>query len=950
MASRIDLDVPVIPDLTEYKLRTLYSGDLRGIVSQRFLSVLRMVARGAPESIRFCIRGTYAPDAPLQQRLRWSLHVVAEGAETSAATLKGLTSAGPVSAFYEFKELKAPSEMDAGGYCEVLRRESAVRPFVERKDNAKIPDFYYSVAPFVPNDGNDWIVLDRALAEGGYGAATVDILVAPTDVAPQRSIALRWLSQLRSINSASEQAYDPNALKQAGTLFPGKTSTYSSEPVARDPLADDFAREAQDLITALRKPHVRYALRVLAADEEQARAIAAVVAECAFRDDQYQLVSLSPSDALFADAVRAVGVQAFCDAVANPAVYGLPADTDLERALPPGQRALRGAVRVATPAELAGVFRLPMAGTLAPRCMKRSTDPKEVAYRAKEAAQPDTVLAGYDLETGVMPRKLSAQLDPKKGFGDLDPIFDARSAGSPLMRLPLKLFKKHVFIVGASGSGKTVASLNLLAQLWRAGIPWLVIEPAKTEYRVLAALTDHPDPEIRKMAESVQVYTPGNESISPMRINPFAYPEGGNRDEHIDQIFTAFKAAFPLGGPMEALLLEAIERAYEVRAGETPTMVDLMETAETVLRSKGYAGEVESNLKAAIQVRLGSLVRRSVGRIFSADRSIPDYETLLKTPTVIELEHVSPEIASLLTLMILSGIREHIRHAPLERGGRRSGSPLKHVIVIEEAHNIVGHVGGPGGEDQANPKYHAAAYVGRMLAEIRALGEGMILIDQLPSAVSAEVVKNTGTKYAGRLVAKDDRETIAATMLLSETQSEDLARLKVGQAFLYHEDLHAPRRFIAMNAAEYLTLERAEAGGKIDLADKVAGKEFVNVVGARPWYQIALAARRAEVLRAIARLVERARAEAEQLLAARTEIGTWLERSDAALDRLAALPEQAKPLLEPLVAHPYVVADEIAELERAFFGLVEQVERAAAAILAELDKRCVDQLEAANRA
>ena len=85
MASRIDLDVPVIPDLTEYKLRTLYSGDLRGIVSQRFLSVLRMVARGAPESIRFCIRGTYAPDAPLQQRLRWSLHVVAEGAETSAA-------------------------------------------------------------------------------------------------------------------------------------------------------------------------------------------------------------------------------------------------------------------------------------------------------------------------------------------------------------------------------------------------------------------------------------------------------------------------------------------------------------------------------------------------------------------------------------------------------------------------------------------------------------------------------------------------------------------------------------------------------------------------------------------------------------------------------------------------------------------------------------------------
>ena len=106
-----------------------------------------------------------------------------------------------------------------------------------------------------------------------------------------------------------------------------------------------------------------------------------------------------------------------------------------------------------------------------------------------------------------------------------------------------------------------------------------------------------------------------------------------------------------------------------------------------------------------------------------------------------------------------------------------------------------------------DPKAFAAQYISRMLAELRALGEGIVIADQLPSAVAPEVVKNTGTKLAGRLVALDDREFLGGTMLLGPAQIEEMARLSVGEAYIYHEDLYAPRRCRALNAHAYLDLK-----------------------------------------------------------------------------------------------------------------------------------------------
>ena len=259
----------------------------------------------------------------------------------------------------------------------------------------------------------------------------------------------------------------------------------------------------------------------------------------------------------------------------------------------------------------------------------------------------------------------------------------------------------------------------------------------------------------------------------------------------------------PLWGPLAALISESVEEVYRRDSGERsfPMMEDLVTIVKDIMESKGYEGEVQSNLRAAIEVRLGNLTKRGIGKIFSSKNPLPSIEELVKNPAIIEMEHLDGDTACLVTLFLLSALKAYIKTRP-------SGSPLTHVIVLEEAHNIVGRTGGTKvSEDSADPKAYAAEYITRMLAELRALGEGIVIADQLPSAVAPEVVKNTGTKLAGRLVALDDREFLGGTMLLNPSQIEEMARLEVGEAYIYHEDLYAPRRCKALNAYTYLDLE-----------------------------------------------------------------------------------------------------------------------------------------------
>lgn len=415
-------------------------------------------------------------------------------------------------------------------------------------------------------------------------------------------------------------------------------------------------------------------------------------------------------------------------------------------------------------------------------------------------------------------------------------------------RLDLKQLTKHMFVSGVPGSGKTTAILNQLVQLHECGIPFLVFEPAKTEYRVLKRLRDlgadgPRNPAGELLGDVLQVYTLGQETLSPLRMNPFEFPRGITLNEHLSALEACFKGALPIAmGPLPALINEAVDEIYaragwsgtRVNAGdrEYPTLDALYSEIQAVFERKNYSGDVRGDLQTAIEVRLGTLLRRSVGRIFDTARSLPDIETLMTRPCVLELDALNEEHTNLMIMFLLAQVREYVR------ANRRSGAGLSHVIVLEEAHNIVGKAD-ESGEEGGNPKVEATKYVTRFLAEVRALGEGIIIADQLPSAVAPEVIKNTNVKLAHRMVAGDDREELGLTMLLDPGQFEEMARLRPGEAFLYQEGMYKPVKLKGRYVAErYPVLSQAPPDSA----------ELLALIRDQDWYQKVRAAVEAQAL------------------------------------------------------------------------------------------------------
>ena len=362
---------------------------------------------------------------------------------------------------------------------------------------------------------------------------------------------------------------------------------------------------------------------------------------------------------------------------------------------------------------------------------------------------------------------------------------------------PLSLLPKHAFVSGVPGSGKTNTMHHITSSLWKDhGIPFLVLEPAKQEYRALAN-----DPGMKDM----YLFSPNADMSFPLHINPFEMPKGTLVAEHIRRLCSVFEGAFPLEPPMPFLLDTAIEAVYRelgwipehVYTGDEkqedsdkkralPTMSMLYRRLEQELKSTQYSDEVRGNLESALKVRIGSLLRREMGDVFDVPESSFAPEKWLEVPAVIELESMGTGPANFLTLMLCSLIRETLKVTP------RFDGDVRHVIFIEEAHNLIG----PESEEQtgadADPKQAATAFVVKMLAEVRALKEGIVIADQLPTVMAQEVLKNTGLKIGLRITSADDRSLLGSTMAASVMQLEQMSTFAVGEALIFYEKLMRP--------------------------------------------------------------------------------------------------------------------------------------------------------------
>ncbi|MCT9114342.1 DUF87 domain-containing protein, partial [Streptomyces mirabilis] len=355
---------------------------------------------------------------------------------------------------------------------------------------------------------------------------------------------------------------------------------------------------------------------------------------------------------------------------------------------------------------------------------------------------------------------------------------------------------RHAFVTGVTGSGKTNTVFHLMRQVARSGIPFLVVEPAKTEYRALLRDEGLPD--------RLQIFTPGDETVSPFRLNPFEVPEGTAPSVHLDLLRSVFGASFGMWTPLPQVLEVCLHEVYAARGWEVtygtnprldgdseraaafPTLADLVHKVEEVVPRLGYDSEVTGNILAALRTRLNSLRAGGKGRMLDVRRSLP-IELLLGQPTVLELEGMGDDDDKAFMMgLLMIRLAEHRRF----QGDTES---LRHLLVVEEAHRLLANTTGRSMvEGQADARGKAVETFTQLLSEVRAYGQGIVVVDQVPVKLAPEVLKNTNLKVAHRVVAGDDREVLGSTMVMTPAQSVALATLPVGRAAVFTDGEDAP--------------------------------------------------------------------------------------------------------------------------------------------------------------
>jgi uncharacterized protein len=387
------------------------------------------------------------------------------------------------------------------------------------------------------------------------------------------------------------------------------------------------------------------------------------------------------------------------------------------------------------------------------------------------------------------------------GAADRDPavpvgtVLDWNRIPADQLAVPRASLNRHVFVCGATGAGKSQTVRGLLEAATGAGVPWLVVEPAKAEYRLMAA---------RLPGVQVIRIRPGELGDPPAGINPLEPAPGpdGTRfplQTHADLVRALFLAAFDADEPFPQVLAAALTGCYEnagwdLVTGEPntpglqpgyPALEDLQATALDVVNEIGYGREITDNVRGFVTVRISSLRQGTTGRFLQGGHPL-DFTALLAANVVFEIEEVGDDRdKAFLMGTVLIRLVEHLR---LRQRAEGPGAPrLRHLSVFEEAHRLLRQPRGPAGAAA-----HAVEMFAGLLAEIRAYGEGLIIAEQIPAKLVPDVIKNTAVKIVHRLPAADDRQAVGATMNLTEDQSAYLVTLTPGEAAVFTDGMDYP--------------------------------------------------------------------------------------------------------------------------------------------------------------
>lgn len=354
------------------------------------------------------------------------------------------------------------------------------------------------------------------------------------------------------------------------------------------------------------------------------------------------------------------------------------------------------------------------------------------------------------------------------------------------VKLDVKSLTQHVFVTGSTGCGKSETIYKLINETKQVGTKFLVIEPAKGEYK--------------NVFGDVNVFGTNPLIMPLLRINPFSFPTGVHVLEHIDRLTEIFNVCWPMYSAMPAVLKKAMLDAYEscgwdlrlsvnrLSQGEDvyPSFLDLFLSLEKVITESAYSEEVKSNYSGALLTRVESLTNGLNGEIFSVNEL--SNMVLFDENCIIDLSRVgSQETKSLIMGILIMRLSEYRM-----TGANTPNSALKHLTVLEEAHNILKRVSTEQSQEGSNMAGKSVEMITNAIAEMRTYGEGFVIVDQSPTSVDKAAIKNTNTKIVMRLPDEDDRKVSGKAAGMNDKQIDEIAKLPTGVAVVYQNDWVSP--------------------------------------------------------------------------------------------------------------------------------------------------------------
>lgn len=412
---------------------------------------------------------------------------------------------------------------------------------------------------------------------------------------------------------------------------------------------------------------------------------------------------------------------------------------------------------------------------------------KELAYSLNF---PQKAIAGLPiLECAEFGRNVVSYDDSFKDAPviELGSIFHMNREERNKVKLACQSLASHTFITGSTGSGKSNTVYQIIRKARKKGIKFLVIEPAKGEYK-----------HVFGKQKDVSVYGTNPVIMPLLRINPFSFPKEIHVLEHLDRLVEIFNVCWPMYAAMPAVLKSAVEKSYincgwdMVRSTNRydehlyPSFADVAENIKTIIESSEYDAENKGAYKGSLLTRLESLTNGINGLIFSSDELTE--EQLFDNNVIIDLSRVgSSETKSLIMGMLVLKIQEY-------RLSSASGmnQELNHLTVLEEAHNILRRTSSEQSTESANLLGKSVEMLANAIAEMRTYGEGFVIVDQAPGLMDMSVIRNTNTKIIMRLPDESDRNLVGKSAGLNDDQIVELAKLPRGVAAVYQNEWIQP--------------------------------------------------------------------------------------------------------------------------------------------------------------